>query len=134
MNGDAEAVARELVARLEQGWNDADGEAFAAPFTEDADFVDLRGTHHRGRVPIARGHQGIFDGPYRGSRIAYTVTDARALAPDVILAHSTGHLSAPSGPMAGENDATQTLVLVREGGEWRIAAFHNTVVVPMPPR
>jgi uncharacterized protein (TIGR02246 family) len=134
MNEDAEGVAREVVARLQQAWNDGDGEAFGAPFTEDAGFVDLRGTHHPGRATIARGHQGIFDTIYRGSRIQYTVTDARALAPDVIVAHSTGHLSAPSGPMAGENDATQTLVLVREGGEWQIAAFHNTVVVPMPPR
>ena len=132
MAGDVEAVAREIVGRLERAWNQADGEGFAAPFTEEADFVDLRGTHHRGRVPIAKGHQGIFDSIYRGSHITYTVTDARPLGDEVILAHANGRLSAPSGPMAGENDAVQTLVLVREGGEWKIAGFHNTLVVPQP--
>ena len=129
---DVDSVAREVLARLERGWNEGNGDAFAEPFTEDADFVDLRGSHHRGRVPIAKGHQGIFDSIYRGSRITYSVTQARALSPEVILVHGTGHLSAPSGPLAGENDAAQTLVLVQEGGAWKIAAFHNTLVTAPP--
>ena len=130
MADDPEAVARDVAARLQQGWNDGSGDAFAAPLTDDADFVDLRAVHHRGRIPIARGHQGIFDSIYRGSRIAYTVTDARQLAPDVILAHTTARLSVPGGPLAGEHAATQTLVIVREGDAWKVAGFHNTVAPP----
>jgi uncharacterized protein (TIGR02246 family) len=130
MDTDPQGVARGIAARLEQAWNAGDGEGFAAPFTEAADFVDLRGTHHHGRAEIAEGHVGIFGSIYRGSRITYVVTDARPLVPEVILTHLAGHLSAPSGPLAGENDAVLTLVLVREGGEWKVDALHNTRVMP----
>jgi uncharacterized protein (TIGR02246 family) len=125
---DAKAVAAEIYSRLERAWNAGDGEAFAEPFTDDADFVDIRGTHHRTRAAIAQGHQGIFASIYKGSVIRYEVSDARALGEDVVLAHGSGFLKAPTGPLAGEHSAVQTLVLVRHGESWRITAFHNTLV------
>jgi uncharacterized protein (TIGR02246 family) len=126
----ADSVATELIGRLEQAWNEADGRAFGEPFTADADFVDIRGEHHRGREAIAAGHQAIFDSIYKGSSTDYELTRARELSDDVILAHATGLLRAPSGPLAGEHSAVQTLVLVRGGEGWKIAAFHNTLVAP----
>jgi uncharacterized protein (TIGR02246 family) len=42
----------EIVKQLEQAWNTADGEAFGRPFTEDADFVNIRGLHFRSRKVI----------------------------------------------------------------------------------
>ncbi|HEX8693198.1 MAG TPA: SgcJ/EcaC family oxidoreductase [Longimicrobium sp.] len=132
MATDPHSIAREIVGRLEEAWNAGDSPAFARPFADDADFVDIRGDHHRGREVIAEGHRGIFASIYRGSRIRYEVTHARELADGVILAHSTGELEASSGPMAGRHRATQSLVLVRDGSEWRIAAFHNTLVTPQP--
>ena len=124
----AEAVAREIVARLEQAWNAGDGAAFGAPFTADADFVDIRGDHHRGRDAIAHGHQAIFDSIYKGSTIHYEVTQTRELIGGVLLAHGTGRFQAPAGPLAGEHRATQSLVLVRGEEGWEIASFHNTLV------
>jgi uncharacterized protein (TIGR02246 family) len=126
----ADSVATELIGRLEQAWNEADGRAFGEPFTADADFVDIRGEHHRGREAIAAGHQAIFDSIYKGSSTDYELTRARELSDDVILAHATGLLRALSGPLAGEHSAVQTLVLVRGGEGWKIAAFHNTLVAP----
>jgi hypothetical protein len=35
----AENVATDLIGRLEQAWNEADGRAFGEPFSADADFV-----------------------------------------------------------------------------------------------
>jgi uncharacterized protein (TIGR02246 family) len=132
MEPDPDRIAREVAARLEDAWNAADAAAFARAFTPDADFVDIRGEHHLGREAIAAGHAGIFASVYRGSRIRYRVTHARPLADGVVLAHSAGSLDAPVGPMAGTHRAVQSLVLVREGGEWRIAAFHNTLAAPKP--
>ena len=37
-------------------------------------------------------------------------------------------LNAPSGPLAGEHSAVVTLVIVDTNGEWRIGAFHNTLI------
>lgn len=128
-----EGVAAELIGRLERAWNEADGRAFGEPFAFDADFVDIRGEHHRGREAIAAGHQAIFHSIYEGSSVGYELTGARELSGDVILAHATGDLMVPSGPLAGEHGAVQSLVLVRGGDGWEIAAFHNTLVAPKRP-
>ena len=41
-------------------WNQGSGEAFAAPFAEDADFVAFDGERFRGREDIARFHDAEF--------------------------------------------------------------------------
>ena len=125
---DPKNIAEQLVERLESGWNAADGAAFAAPFTPDADFVAIRGDLHSGAEAIAAGHQHIFDTIYAGSTLDYSVLQAREVADGMILAHVRGKMHAPAGPLAGDNEATATVVLVRDGEEHRIRAFHNTLV------
>jgi hypothetical protein len=56
------------------------------------------------------------------------VLQARELDDRVILAHVRGTLNAPAGPLAGESEAIASVVLVRDGDEHPIAAFHNTLV------
>lgn len=121
------STAETVIKRLEDAWNAADGAAFGAPFAPDADFVTVRGELHSGQE-IAAGHQQIFDTIYAGSTVRYTVLQARELDDRVILAHVTGTLNAPTGPLAGENLALATVVLVSDGEDHRIAAFHNTLV------
>ena len=128
-----EGVAAELIGRLERAWNEADGQAFGEPFAPDADFVAIRGEQLHGREAIATSHQGIFDSIYKDSSTDFELTGARELSDDVILAHAAAVLRAPSGPLAGEHTAVQTLVLVRGGAGWEIAAFHNTLRAPQRP-
>jgi uncharacterized protein (TIGR02246 family) len=127
---DVEEIARRVLNQLGDAWNAADGQAFGAPFAADADFVAIRGDHHHGQGAIAHGHQAIFDSIYRGSQQTYDLLQARALTDDVVLAIAQGNLNAPGGPMAGESQSTATLVLVRDGEDWQIASFHNTLVAP----
>ena len=128
MAQDVVNIARPLVAELEAAWNAADGRAFSTPFTEDADFVAIRGDYHRTREAIAHGHQAIFDTIYKGSTVRYELVDARMLTDDVVVAHARSSLQAPTGPLMGHHNSMMTLVLAREGETWRIAAFHNTLV------
>jgi uncharacterized protein (TIGR02246 family) len=128
MSTNAFDVAQRLFEQLQAAWNDADGAAFGAPFTNDADFVDIRGAHHSTRAAIAGGHQAIFESIYKASRVEYTATDARMLTPECIVMHATGTLDTPSGPAAGTHAATMTAVAVERAGKWEIAAFHNTLV------
>ncbi|HEX6372824.1 MAG TPA: SgcJ/EcaC family oxidoreductase [Longimicrobium sp.] len=132
MNTDVRQAGEDVLRRLEEAWNAADGAAFAAPFTDDADFVAIRGDHHRTREAIAAGHQAIFDTIYRGSTIHYSLTHARPLTDDVILVHASQTMDAPSGPLAGAHGATATLVLVRAPDGWKVTAFHNTLVQGQP--
>jgi uncharacterized protein (TIGR02246 family) len=129
-DGEIEAIAGQILGRLEVAWNAADGQAFAAPFAVDADFVAIRGDHHHGRDAIAHGHQAIFDTVSQGSRQTYALLQARPLSSDVVLVLAQGTLNAPSGPMAGETRAISTLVLVRQETDWQVASFHNTLVAP----
>ena len=121
-----------MVEQLVRAWNTADGSAYAAPFTEDADFVTVYGFHAKGRGAIAAGHDGIFQGIYRGSNIRMEVEHVRELSPDVLLVHLRAHLSVPEGKMAGEHVAVPSLVLTRGGDGWQIAALHNTFVTTPP--
>jgi uncharacterized protein (TIGR02246 family) len=124
-----------VVGRLEAGWNAMDGAAFAGPFAADADFVNIRGEHFRGRPAIAEGHAGIFRTIYAGSTIHLTVERIRLLRHDVALVHVHSRLSAPRGPLAGQHGARFSLVLTKESGGWEIAAFHNTLEAGQgPPR
>lgn len=50
-----------LFQQIIDGWNQGDGQAYAAPFTEDADYVIVDGKHVKGREVIAFGHQYIFN-------------------------------------------------------------------------
>jgi uncharacterized protein (TIGR02246 family) len=128
MNSDRERIVSDLVGKLEEAWNAADGAGFGRPFAEDADFVNIRGEHVRTRDAIARGHQGIFNSIYKGSVVRYQVNGVRAIAPAVLLAHVKATLNAPTGPLAGEHRSLFTLVLVQNQDAWSIAAFHNTLV------
>ena len=124
----ARKAGDEIWKRLEDAWNAADGNAFGEVFCEDADFVDIRGDHHRGKRAIAGGHQAILDSIYKGSTVKFEILGARSISPDVLVVHARSTLECPTGPMAGTNHSTMTSVLVKNGAAWKIAAFQNTVV------
>jgi hypothetical protein len=56
------------------------------------------------------------------------VETARLITPACVLAVAGGSLDTPAGPAAGVSHARMTAVLVSEGEEWSVAAFHNTPV------
>ena len=118
--------AEGLVGQLQTAWNAMDGAAFAAPFAEDADFVNILGEHFRGRERVAAGHVGIFRSIYAGSTVDMKLERVRLLRPDVALAHVHSILDVPQGLLAGRHVARFSMVLTRGTRGWEIAAFHNT--------
>src|SRR5262245_26226712 len=116
-----------IVRQLETAWNAMDGSAFAVPFADDADFVNIRGEHFRGRAGIAAGHIAIFRSIYAGSTNQLRLETARLLTADVALVHVHAGLEVPQGPLAGRHTARFSLVLTKDAGGWEIAAFHNTL-------
>ena len=126
------AAIRELYQQLMDGWNQGSGAAFAAAFTEDGDLVAFDGTHFHGRAEIVPFHQELFDKWLKGSRLVGHVDSVRFLSPDIALMHAVGGtvLRGKSQP-APERDSIQTLVAVRQAGEWRLAAFQNTRLRPL---
>ncbi|HET7462786.1 MAG TPA: SgcJ/EcaC family oxidoreductase [Longimicrobium sp.] len=131
----AHAEVAAIVQAMQDAWNAGDGAAFTAPFTDDADFVNVYGMHARGRDEIRRGHEFILKGPYAGSVNRYVLESVRLPRPDTALAHVRATLQVPAGPLAGEHQARYSMVLLHDGGRWQVTAFHNTFVrEPGPPR
>jgi uncharacterized protein (TIGR02246 family) len=124
------AAIEGIVTRLEAAWNAGDGAAFGEPFASDADFVNIRAEHFRGREAIANGHSAIFRTIYAGSSNRLTVDSLRLLRPGVALVHVTAVLDAPSGPLAGRHTALFSAVLTQGSSGWEIASFHNTLAPP----
>jgi hypothetical protein len=52
----------------------------------------------------------------------------REIVPGCLLVHVTSTLDAPSGPLPGINRAQMSAVLVEQEGEWKVTAFHNTLI------
>jgi uncharacterized protein (TIGR02246 family) len=121
-------IASDVLSELESAWNDADGVRYGNVFTPDADFVDIRGSHHQGAAAIGHGHQGIFATIYAGSTVDYTARTTAQVAPEVILGIVESTLDAPSGPLQGVHRSTATVLLLRDNGAWKIRSFHNTLV------
>ena len=122
-------IVSDLVTALERAWNGADGDRFGAAFTDDADFVDIRGSHHQGSAAIGHGHQAIFDTVYAGSTVRYSVLTASAVTADCVLGIVRGTLDAPAGPLRGVHESTASVLALNDAGVWKIRSFHNTLVV-----
>ena len=123
-----EAAIRGNVRQMEDGWNAKSGAQFAKPFAADADYVVINGMYIKGQEAIAEGHQRIFDTIYRESTLSLSVKQVRMLRPDVAVVHVTGTNKVPRGAETQVGEAIITLLMTKESGVWRIAAFQNTEV------
>jgi uncharacterized protein (TIGR02246 family) len=129
---DDEAEIRGLYGRVLAGWNEASGDAFAAPFSEDADFVAFDGSVARGRERIAQAHQELFDKWLKGSRLVEEHTTVRFLGADVAVVLSVGGtVTRGKSEPAPERDSIQTLVAARGAEGWKFVSFQNTRIRPI---
>jgi uncharacterized protein (TIGR02246 family) len=117
---------RALPSRMIAAWNRGDGAAFAAGFSEQADFIAFEGTHLEGRGEIAAFHQQVFDGVVKGSRLSGGPKFLRLLRPDVAVLHSVVSVTMPgaAGPTPSR-ESMQLFVGTKSDGEWRAEALLN---------
>lgn len=129
VGSDPRTIASELLERLDHAWTAGDGAAFASEFSEDADIINIFGGHFHGRAAIAERMQAIFDTIFKGSvHRSRTLESVRELSADILVAVSSARVDVPSGPQAPQIVNRQTVVLLREHGEWKIIHWHNTPI------
>lgn len=123
-----EHAVREVLLRLSEAWERGDGKAYASLFSDDAQYVNALGERVHGKTAIAATHQKIFDTFFKGTKLGRKYpSHIRRITPDVVLVESSGSVLFP-----GENEnniapnGLLTLVVARQGDEWRIVSFHNT--------
>jgi len=135
----AQAALTLLIHQQESAWNSGDGAGFAAAFTDDADFINIRGDLFHGREMIGARHTFILRGPFRGSHVTITVRQFKEIAPDVVLVETdhtlTNYVSLPPGvnpTSPGVLKTRMSYLATKRGGEWRFIAAQNTAVAPAP--
>jgi uncharacterized protein (TIGR02246 family) len=116
-----EPAIRDLIARLYDAWARGDGDAYAACFTADADYVTFNGMHLHGRDENARVHSALFRSVLKGSRLSAEIESVAILGDRVALVHTA---------KSGRKASRQTFVLIRSDEGWRIRSFQNTRVQP----
>ncbi|MEV6906521.1 SgcJ/EcaC family oxidoreductase [Amycolatopsis sp. NPDC051071] len=119
-----------VLGKLVDAWNDGDATAYAAQFTEDADYVTFFGMNMPGRAIIESAHRSLFEGLLKGSKLTGGGGDAkvRFIRPDVAIVVSGGGSSLAGGKPEPGRESTLTYVLVKESDGWRVASFQNTRV------
>ncbi|SPT60927.1 Uncharacterised protein [Actinomadura madurae] len=115
-----EAEVRGLLDKINHAWARGDAAAYASFHTPDADLIDFRGTHARGRQAIIGLLQPAFDGVLENTRVQARIIGFRFLSPQVAIFHTEGKI-VPTGA-----DSIQTFVATKGDRGWLIAAFQNT--------
>lgn len=121
--GDIRALHAQLIAAANRG----DAHGFAAPFSDDAIFVEFDGTHLRGRQQIETFHQPYFDTVLQGWRFGGHVDLVHF--PDttraVMLASATTTFSGDDQP-SPSRQATHLVVAAKRDDSWSIEALQNS--------
>src|ERR671934_2060831 len=119
-----EASIRILYQQLMDGWNKGSGNDFAAPFTDDSDFVGFDGTYLKGCQEIASFHQQLFDRFVKGSRLVGKIRGIRFLTLDVaVMIAVGGTVVAGQSDIDPDRNSIHTLVAVKRDGNWYFTAF-----------
>ncbi len=141
-SSDEEAV-RKVVNGFAEAWNRHDTNARGALFTPDADFVNVTGTHWKGResiqlntaflhgaipadsagVTLPKSAYGIF----KTSNLTYKQIDVRFLRKDVAVAHVQNELQGDARTKEPRHSLL-VYILTKENGRWLIAVAQNTEI------
>lgn len=127
-----EAAIQQLLGELSAAWSRGDANAFGARYRADGTFTNVNGTFHIGRDEFNQRHAEVFTGPFKGTTLGLKPRLSRFIRPDVAIIDVDVSLSGcrikPPGIQADPDGTLHTcllLVLVKEGGSWWIAAYHN---------
>jgi uncharacterized protein (TIGR02246 family) len=140
---DAEADIRALIAGQAAAWNRHDAKAWANPFQEKAEFINILGTPFSGKPAIEGITARIFATIFKDSRDSVTVRKIVWVNPELAIVHYehavSGYAALPPGIQASELDAegkgvlrTLMVYVMQRGadGKWTIVNGQNTAIMP----
>jgi len=121
-----EDAIRAIHQRIIDAWNAGDGDAFAAPFSDRADFVAWNGTHLEGRQEIAAFHRQMFDTVVKGSRLEGDVKFVHFLDPELAVMHSVVRVTLSGSTQASPSrESMQFIVVSKRDSEWLSEGLMN---------
>ena len=125
-NAADEAAISAIPLQMADAWRAVASSSFAAPFTENADFVVFEGTHLKGRREIASFSQQIFDTVVRGSHLQGEMKFVHFLSPQLAVMHAVARVTLHGQTQPSPSrDSMQIFVVAKHDGDWRAEAVLN---------
>jgi uncharacterized protein (TIGR02246 family) len=130
-----EHAIRAVMDRFMDAWNHHDAEAFAAVFSQDADFTNVRGMGATGRAKIKAFHAPVFATIFGKSHQECTDIKTRFLRPDVAAVDVRWKMTGAMDPQGNlrDRDGLLNFVMEKNAGRWEIVVMHNLDLSALPP-
>jgi uncharacterized protein (TIGR02246 family) len=132
-------VAVEQMLTAEQtAWNAGDSISYADEYTDDADFINIRGQVFTGKAAVQQQHAKILAGPFKGSTIQIKLRKLTEAGAGVVLVDTdqtvTNFKGLPPGVVATSAGTLVThfkyLAVRQKDGTWKFSSGQNTAVLP----
>jgi uncharacterized protein (TIGR02246 family) len=137
-----ETAIRNIIQDEITAWNAGDAAAYSRHFAAEGTFTNVRGQFFTGRQAFMDRHDFVFKGQFHGSTLKQDIVSLKFVRPDVavveVLTSVTGIQKLSPGTNTDDKGRLRTRllqVIVKDGGEWKIVAYHNIDVksdVPAP--
>jgi uncharacterized protein (TIGR02246 family) len=106
-------------------------------YMPETEFTNVAGIHVRGAAEIEKFLAAGFATRLKTATWKTMNVAIRFIRPDVAIVHVTAEISgflSPDGSTAPPHNELSIRVFQKDGGNWRVAAFHNTTVTATPQR
>jgi uncharacterized protein (TIGR02246 family) len=135
-----ETAIRKIIQDEDAAWNRGDATAYSRQFAADGTFTNIRGQFFTGYDAFLKQHEVIFGGIFKDTALQQDIVSLRFIGRDVAVVETLSSVSGVSktAPGTAPDDKgrlrTRLLqVVARQGGEWKIVAYHNVDVKPGVP-
>lgn len=130
-----EEQIRRIIEDQEVAWNHGNAKDYAGRFQAEGPFTIIVGVTYETHDELEARVAQILATIFKDSRLTQTIRKVRFVRPDVAIAsvttEMTGWKGLPPGVKASSDGKLRTnmmQVLVKDKGEWSVAAFHNVDV------
>lgn len=133
-----QTAIEKLLGTEQAAWNAGDSVMYADAYTDDADFINIRGQVFAGKTAVQQQHARIFAGPFKESSISIVVRKLTLISETAALVDTdqtvTNFKGLPPGIVATAPDTLVThfkyLAMQQADGTWRFASGQNTSQLP----
>ncbi|MDJ0385318.1 SgcJ/EcaC family oxidoreductase [Streptomyces sp. G-G2] len=123
------AAIRAVLVDSYKAWEAGDADGMVANYTEDATAI-MTGSLRDSREVIRKNMALSFEGPLKGTSTVNKQLGMRFVGRDgAIVVSESGILFAGQTEVAETGKVNVTWVLEKRGGQWLIAAYHNSPVL-----
>jgi uncharacterized protein (TIGR02246 family) len=121
---------RSLGTQFQDAWNKVDARMLADLWLTDGDYVSSTGRTARGRAEVEKAFQAQWNGVYKGTKLAHTLTHVHFLRRDVAIADGAFEISGmrdAGGKFLPSRSGLSTFIAAKKGSRWYVAALRGMV-------